>query len=275
MKVTVHMNWHPQLADPTGSRNMKPRSTGKTMVIDKGLGLHTFEDLLHTSGEYIDIIKLGFGTSPLYPKPILERKIQLARENDICILPGGTFLESAICHDVTDAFFGMIAELGFTGLEVSDGTIEMDRNLRNQLIMRGVKQGFRVFTEYGKKTKGSSIHSKELVDTVHIDTEYGAELVIIEGRESGKGVGIYDEQGDFEDGRILDLLKNIPNPSAIMWEAPLKDQQVHLIRLLGRDANLGNIAAGDLLSLESLRRGLRSDTFSFANDVSHASFDGI
>lgn len=268
MRVTVHMSWHPQLADPTGSRNMKPRSTGKTMVIDKGLGLHSFEDLLYTSGAYIDMIKLGFGTSPLYPQPILEKKIQLAGEHDICILPGGTFLESAISHDVTDAFFDIIAGLGFTGLEVSDGTIEMDRNLRSHLILRGVKQGFRVFTEYGKKIKGSSIHSKELVDTVHIDTECGAELVIIEGRESGKGVGIYDEQGDFEDEQIQALLKNIPNPSDIMWEAPLKDQQVHLLRLFGHEVNLGNIGTGDLLSLESLRRGLRSDTFSFGNNHS-------
>ncbi len=263
MNVSTQMKWNTALADPSGSRASKPRTDGKTMVIDKGLGLHAFEDLLQTSADYVDLVKIGFGTSPLYPRTLLENKIRLAKEYNVCILPGGTFLETAIYHDAVDSYFENAAMLGFTGIEVSDGTIEMTRQLRNELITRGIKEGYRVFSEYGKKSWGSAIEIEQLADTVHIDTEYGAELVIIEGRESGKGVGIYDENGNCSDEQILILLEAILNPKALMWEAPLKSQQVHLMKLLGSDVNLGNISSLDILAVESLRRGLRSDTFCF------------
>src|SRR5687768_10897995 len=121
MKVTSHVEWNPVLSDPTGRRQIKPRTLGKTMVIDKGLGLHAFEDLLETSGAHIDMLKIGFGTSPLYPLPVLQQKIKMAKAHDICIYPGGTFLEVAISQHALPSFFEMIQYFGFTGLEVSDG----------------------------------------------------------------------------------------------------------------------------------------------------------
>ncbi|HEX7056128.1 MAG TPA: phosphosulfolactate synthase [Bacilli bacterium] len=263
MNVSTHANWHPALLDPSGKRQGKPRTCGITMVIDKGMGNTEFTDLLYTSGEYLDMIKIGFGTSPLYPRDLLRKKIKLAVENGIGIMPGGTFLEAAVYNGAVDAFFESAHDLGFTAIEVSDGTIELSRQERNRIILRAVKEGFRVFTEYGKKLRKAEFEVTALADTVHIDIEYGAEMVIVEGRESGKGVGIYNEQGECRDEVILRALDLIENPEYLMWEAPRKEQQVHLLKMLGRDVNLGNIAPSDLLSVESLRRGLRSDTFCF------------
>ncbi|WP_248925295.1 phosphosulfolactate synthase [Paenibacillus hamazuiensis] len=260
MEVTSRLDWHPQLSDPTGARNVKPRTLGKTMVIDKGLGLHALQDLMDTAADYIDLLKIGFGTSPLYKKSLLKTKIDLAKANNIVVYPGGTFLEVAIRQNAIDSFFDMVAYFGFNGIEVSDGTIEIDRNLRNELISRGKESDLTVFTEYGKKCWGSTIELEELIETVTIDMEQGADLVTIEGRESGKGVGIYDENGACKDKEIEQVLKGIPSPDVLMWEAPHKEQQVHLLTTLGTDIHLGNIAPQDIISLEALRRGLRSDT---------------
>lgn len=263
MKLTSQLEWNPVLADPTGRRQSKPRTLGKTMTIDKGLGLNAFEDLLHTSGAHIDMIKIGFGTSPLYPLPLLKSKIDMAKAYDICIYPGGTFLEVAVSQNATASFFEMMRFLGFTGLEVSDGSIEMERKLRNELIARGLEEGLQVVTEYGKKGWGCGIELNELIETVLLDVQMGAELVTIEARESGMGVGIFDEQGNCRDDELEAVLASIPGQQILLWEAPLKSQQVHLLQMQGPDIHLGNIAPHEVISLEALRRGLRSDTLSF------------
>lgn len=261
MDVTSQLEWHPQLRDPTGCRTFKPRSCGITMVIDKGLGLHAFEDLLETSAPYIDLLKIGFGTTPLYPVGLLKRKIELAREYQVATMPGGTFLEVAVAqHTLTD-FFDTIGGLGFTAVEVSDGTIEMDRSVRNSLIRRAREAGLTVYTEYGKKLWGSVINTEQLLETVLLDLQHGAELVTIEARESGEGVGIFDEDGECRDEELRSILGQLPDPGRILWEAPQKQQQIHLLKIAGCSVNLGNIAPQDVYSLESLRRGLRSDTF--------------
>ncbi|WP_199620161.1 phosphosulfolactate synthase [Paenibacillus alkalitolerans] len=263
MEQTSKTEWHPTLADPTGQRESKPRNRGKTMVIDKGLGLHAFEDMIRMAGQHIDMIKLGFGTAVLYPRDILAKKIQLAREFGIVIMPGGTFLEVAIAKEKVDSFFSSVESLGFTAMEVSDGTIDIPRHIRSSLIVRGIEAGLHVVTEYGKKVWGSALHIDELVQTVEIDTGLGALFVTIEGRESGKGVGIFDDNGDFKEGELTQLAKAIPDMSKLMWEAPLKSQQSHLLATFGPDLHIGNVAPEDVMSLEALRRGLRSDTFHF------------
>ncbi|MFC0214194.1 phosphosulfolactate synthase [Paenibacillus chartarius] len=270
MEVTSQPAWAPVLLDPTQRRQAKPRTSGKTMVIDKGLGLNAFEDLLQTAAEHIDMLKIGFGTSPLYPTSLLTRKIEMAKKNDIIIYPGGTFLEVAIAQKEIDSYLETVLSLGFTGLEVSDGTIEVDRSLRSELITRGVQEGLAVITEYGKKGWGSTIELQELIETVMIDLQTGAELVTIEGRESGAGVGIYDEHGKCKDEELEAVLAAIPSRDVLLWEAPQKQQQVHLLQLLGPEVNLGNIPAHDVVALEALRRGLRSDTFHFGTKRSKA-----
>ncbi|UKS30734.1 phosphosulfolactate synthase [Paenibacillus sp. HWE-109] len=261
MEVTSYLKWNPVLADPTGQRQAKPRTLGQTMVMDKGLGMYAFQDLLNTSSSHLDMIKLGFGTSPLYPQDLLKSKINLAKERGICIYPGGTFLEVAITQHAVDSFFDMIIALGFNGVEISNGTIEIERKLRNELILRGMEEGLEVITEYGKKGWGSTIELEELIETVMIDTEHGAKLVTIEARESGIGVGIFDQAGKCKDEELQNVLSSV-NGQQLLWEAPLKSQQVHLISMLGPDIHLGNISPDELIALEALRRGLRSDTLS-------------
>jgi phosphosulfolactate synthase len=231
------------------------------MVIDKGLGLYAFADMLDTASSYIDIIKLGFGTAPLYPEDLLRTKIAIAREAGITVMPGGTFLEAAVAGSVTDAFFDQVRKLGFTGIEVSDGTIELDRTLRTELIRQGVETGMQVYTEYGKKCWGSRVSVDDLIETVRIDVEAGAELVTIEAREAGTGVGIFDETGACRDAEVQAVLQGVSSPYLLLWEAPQKSQQAHLLKWLGADIHLGNIAPQDVIALEALRRGLRSDTF--------------
>ncbi|GAA3405483.1 phosphosulfolactate synthase [Paenibacillus hodogayensis] len=261
MDVTSRLEWHPLLLDPTGCRSAKPRTNGQTMVIDKGLGLHAMEDLLQTSAPYIDLLKIGFGTAALYPTDLLKRKIELARQHDIAIMPGGTFLEVAVAQETVGEFFDMVRLLGFTAVEVSDGTIELDRHTRNELIRRGREAGLLVFTEYGKKLWGSTIDTEMLLETVLIDLQHGAALVTIEARESGTGVGIFDENGQCRDEELRQIMQLLPDPDRILWEAPQKQQQIYLLKALGSSVNLGNIAPHELFSLETLRRGLRSDTF--------------
>jgi phosphosulfolactate synthase len=261
MEHNVKLDWHPALADPTGKRECKPRRAGQTMVIDKGLGLRAYEDMIRVAAPYIDVIKLGFGTSALYPKELLQQKIGLAREAGILIMPGGTFLEVAIQKQEVDSFLDTVASYGFSAIEVSDGTIEINRNLRSSLIVRGIDAGLTVVTEYGKKIFGSSIALDELANTVEIDTELGALFVTIEARESGKGVGIFDEFGATKTDDLSAVIASVADSSRLMWEAPLKSQQAELLQALGQHLNIGNVAPEDVLSLEALRRGLRSDTF--------------
>jgi phosphosulfolactate synthase len=263
---TARAEWQPLLRDPSGCREEKPRLDGKTMVIDKGIGIGAFADMLETAAPYIDFIKIGFGTSPLYPLPLLRKKVELAKSRDIVIYPGGTFLEVAVRHGETDAFFDMVRHVGFNGIEVSDGTIEMTRDMRNRLIDKGRELGLAVVTEYGKKASGSEIEVGRFLETFFHDLEYGADMVILEGRESGKGVGLYDDRGNLKDAAFTELLKRLDNTERIMWEAPLKSQQVHLLKTIGPRVNLGNIPGEDILSLECLRRGLRSDTFVLKGD---------
>ena len=177
MEQFAARDWHPALADPTGSRESKPHRKGQTMVIDKGLGLHAYQDMIDAAGAYIDVIKLGFGTSVLYPRELLLRKVELARQAGIHIMPGGTLLEIAIVKDRTDEFFRSVASYGFTAVEVSDGTIEMNRNLRSSLIIKGIDAGLIVVTEYGKKMSGSRIEIDELVKTVEMILAIIAETV--------------------------------------------------------------------------------------------------
>lgn len=268
MEIASQLFWHPGLADPSGKRQRKPRTSGKTMIIDKGMGLHAFEDMLVSASEYIDLIKLGFGTSPLYPLSVLTKKISLANAHGVDIMPGGTFLEVAIRQNEIQTYLDMIVRLGFTALEVSDGTIELDRGLRSDLIREGVNLGLQVVTEYGKKCWGSRIEVEALAETIQIDASCGASLVTVEGRESGVGVGIYDETGKPLDDEIREVIRLVDNPRILLWETPQKSQQVHFLKMLGSDVNLGNIAPEDVLSLEALRRGLRSDTFELWKDAS-------
>lgn len=252
--------WHLELQDPAGARTGSTSSTGKTMVMDKGLGLHAFSDLLRMSSRYIDIIKLGFGTAVLTPVDILLSKINYAKNHGILIMTGGTLLETAVTLGLQNEFLHQLQQFGFNALEVSDGSFPMTRKKRSELILRGQDMGFTVVTEYGKKLGGERLVIEHLVETATIDLELGAEFVIIEGRESGSNAGVYNVDGSLKEHDFGNILKIMPESRKFMWEAPRKEQQVFLLQTLGSNAHLGNISFQDVTALEALRRGLRGDT---------------
>lgn len=256
--------WKDILSFPLGRRQAKPREQGLTMIIDKGLGLGETRDLLHLCDPYIDFWKLGFGTSALYLPEILEEKIQLVKSFGIQIYPGGTFLEVAILQNKLKEYLYMAKELGFTAIEISDGTIPLQTEVREKAIALAASLDFLVLTEVGKKDRTQRRTPAQLARQIKNDLARGAYRVILEGRDSGINAGIYDEQGCLSGGELEELLACLDDPRLLIWEAPLKSQQQELILKFGPDVNLGNIPPQEVLSLEALRVGLRSDTLQSA-----------
>ncbi len=252
--------WKEILNFPLGNRQQKPREQGLTMIIDKGLGLGETRDLLHLCGQYIDFFKLGFGTSALYTPEILEEKIQLVKSFDIEIYPGGTFLEIAILQNKLKEYLYTAKSLGFTAIEVSDGTIILNSEVREKAINMAARLGFIVLTEVGKKDRTERRTPYQLAKQIKQDLDQGAYRVIIEGRDSGINSGIYDERGCFLQSELEELLSYLADYQKLIWEAPLKSQQQELILKFGPDVNLGNIPPHEVMALEALRVGLRSDT---------------
>jgi phosphosulfolactate synthase len=231
------------------------------MVIDKGLGLGETGDLLDLAGEYIDLMKISFGSSALYPPKVLQKKLALIRDRGVNACPGGTLLEVAIFQGIVDRFLRWAADAGFNWLEVSDGTIELDGSLRSECIRKAVAAGFRVVSEVGKKDAHHKLVPEETHRMARQDLADGSFKVIIEARESGKGIGIYAADGSVKQDELELIVAGLPDPRDILWEAPLKNQQEALLLRFGPDVNLGNIQTNEVIALESLRVGLRGDTF--------------
>jgi phosphosulfolactate synthase len=250
-----------QLKEVIGSGlTHKPREIGLTAVLDKGLGLRAMHDLVELSGPYIDTVKFGWGTSVLYPPQTLMDKITLLRAAGIAVCPGGTLLEIAWANARTEAFFAFAEEVGFTTIEVSDGTYDMPRGVKLGLIAHAARLGFRVVSEVGKKNPEDDVRltSAQRVALVRQELEAGAWKVIVEGRESGT-VGIYDARGAVL-GELADALVAAVGVASLVFEAPQKSQQVWLIQRYGAEVNFGNIPPAEVLSVATLRCGLRSDT---------------
>lgn len=252
--------WLEVIDIPLGGRLKKPRDYGLTMVIDKGMGLHETKDLFDVAGEYIDFLKLGFGTSALYNQDLLEEKIKLARHYGIDAYPGGTFLEIAIMQNKLKEFLKVAWEIGYSTIEVSDGTINFSQKVRERSISMALEAGFKVLTEVGKKNLQDKERIGHYLKQIKRDLDCGAYRVIIEGRESGRGAGFYDDRGQFIKDESEQILAAAGDPRLLIWEAPLKQQQLELICRFGPNVNLGNISVDDALALEALRVGLRGDT---------------
>jgi phosphosulfolactate synthase len=235
------------------------------MLLDKGLGLGETGDLLELSAPYIDYIKFTFGTAALYPADLLRAKIALIKSYGVAVYPGGTFLEIALSQNVLEPYLDRCKQFGFTHIEVSDGTIDLSREHREQAIALARQYGFPVITEVGKKDDTVELDPADALAQIQADLDAGAAKVIVEGRESGTGVGIYDADGRPRQGALEELASGLDDPSVLMWEAPLKSQQAALIARFGPNVNLGNIVPADALALEGLRRGLRGDTFSLVS----------
>src|ERR671930_1007760 len=232
---------------------LRPRDGGLTHVIDKGLGPRAWEDVLETSGDYIDIVKLGWGTS--YVTPNLQRKLEVLRGKPVVI--GGTFFEAVITQGKVDEYKRWVAELGLTHVEISDGVIDLPRERKLEPIADFARD-FTVLAEVGSKDANVNIAPYLWVEWIKEELEAGAWKVITEGREGGTA-GIYRPTGEMRTGLIDEIVHEIAVEDLI-FEAPTKGSQAWFIREFGPSVNLGNIPPEEVIPLETLRLGLRADT---------------
>jgi len=241
----------------------RPRTTGVTMIIDTGLGATALRDILALASDHIDHWKFGFGTSALMPLPILEEKLALLHARDVLTYPGGTLLEAAIVQQHCRVFMRHAKDLGFGAVEVSEGTIDLPGDRRRRVIDCARDAGLVAITEVGRKDPKRQPTAKELAAQALKDLAWGASWVIIEGRECGQGVGIYDQTGEIR-ASFLDEIIRLVGDSAprLIWEAPLHSQQAYLVGRFGANVSLGNIRPQESLAVEALRCGLRFETFS-------------
>jgi phosphosulfolactate synthase len=239
----------------------RERRKGVTMMIDTGLGLRATADLLETAGPYVDHWKFGFGTSALVTTELLKRKVALLAQHGILAYPGGTLLEAAIVQHHCRVYMNRARELGFRAVEISDGTIPLPPQRRRNVIACATGAGLLPITEVGKKDKHAQPSSAELSELALQYIEWGAAWVIVEARESGQGVGIFDACGEVRSEFLEDLAARMgDNVDRLVWEAPLKAQQAALIGRFGPGVSLGNVAADAVLALQALRIGLRFET---------------
>jgi phosphosulfolactate synthase len=239
------------------NRPSKPRNNGLTMVMDKGLSCRQAEDFLEVAADKTDIIKLGFGTSTVTPS--LSRKLEIYQEADIPVYFGGTLFEAYVILNQFDYYKRLLDKYKITHAEVSDGSMEISEDQKCEYISSLAKD-FTVLSEVGSKDAEKIIPPYKWIAMMKAEIAAGAWKVIAEARESGT-VGIFRNSGEIRSGLIEEILQHIPLDT-ILWEAPQKVQQVWFLTLYGHNVNLGNIAPHELIPLETLRLGLRGDTFS-------------
>lgn len=238
------------------ARPAKPREEGLTMVMDKGMSLRQAEDLVDASGHLVDIIKIGFGTS--YVMPRLKEKIALYKKANMRVYLGGTLFEAFIARGMFKDYQKLLDDLDLDTAEVSDGSINLPHAEKCKYISALAKERT-VLSEVGSKESGILISPTKWVRMMRTELDCGSWKVIAEARESGT-VGIYRPNGHAHTTLVNRILAKVPAQD-IMWEAPIKSQQVWFIKMLGPNVNLGNIAAEEVIPLETLRLGLRGDTF--------------
>ena len=237
-------------------RPIKPRNTGLTMIMDKGLSLNEAENMVVLKSELADIVKLGFGTSLL--TRYIERKISLYHKAGIMVYTGGTLFEAFIVRNQFDDYCRLMDKLKLEMIEVSDGSMFIEHDEKCEYI-RKLSKNYKVISEIGSKDETITIESSDWVKFMSKEIDAGSWKVIAEAREGGN-VGVYEKNGDIKDELIKEISKNIDS-TKILWEAPQKEQQVWFINNFGANVNLGNISPNDIISLECLRLGLRGDTF--------------
>ena len=237
-------------------RPSKIRKSGIAMVMDKGLSLREAEDVISASGDYIDFVKLGFGTSTVMKN--VEKKVQLYHEANIKVYLGGTLFEAYYIRNQNDDYLRLLDKLKLKAVEVSDGSVLMDHAVKCEHIKK-LSKNFTVLSEVGSKEAGIIIAPNKWIKMMTTELEAGSSFVIAEARESGT-VGIYRPSGVAHVTLVNKILSKVPQEE-IIWEAPLKSQQVWFIKHFGANVNLGNIAPNEVISLETLRLGLRGDTF--------------
>ena len=238
-------------------RTSKPRKHGITMVMDKGSSLRETEDMLESSADYIDIVKLGWSTSMIFPK--LKEKLAIYKNANIPVYLGGTLFEAFIIRNQFDDYLRTLEQYGIHHAEVSDGSIEIAHDLKCEYIRKLAKH-VTVLSEVGSKDVEKIIPPYKWIELMQAELEAGSWKVIGEAREAGN-VGLFRSSGEVRSGLVQEILTKVP-ADKVIWEAPQKEQQVWFIKLVGSNVNLGNIAPAEVIPLETIRLGLRGDTFS-------------
>ena len=247
------MNYH---LTQIPERTVKPRNNGMTMVMDKGLSPREVEDFIEVSGPYVDIVKLGWATS--FVTPVLEKKLAIYKAAGIPVYFGGTLFEAFIIRNQYDDYKRLLDKFQLGHAEVSDGSIILDHQKKCEYIS-DLSKMVTVVSEVGSKDAANIMAPYQWIELMTAELAAGSAYVIAEARESGN-IGIYRDSGEVRQGLVQELLTKIPSEK-ILWEAPQKAQQTWFIKLLGANVNLGNIPPNELIPLETLRLGLRSDTF--------------
>lgn len=250
-------------------RESKPRERGFTMAMDKGLSVREVEDFLEVAGDYVDIVKLGWATS--YVTPNLQRKLDAYKAAGIPVYFGGTLFEAFIVRNQFDDYRRVLDKYNMTFAEVSDGSLEMPHDIKCNYIQQLAEQ-VTVLSEVGSKDAEKIIPPYMWIQLMQKELDAGAWKVIGEAREGGN-VGLFRSTGEVRSGLVEEILTKIPFEK-ILWEAPQKAQQVWFIKLLGTNVNLGNIAPSEVIPLETIRLGLRGDTFNYFLNIENSAFQG-
>lgn len=237
-------------------RPAKPRNSGITMVMDKGLSVREAEDFMSVGSEYTDYVKLGFGTSLVTPD--LKKKIRIYKEAGVIPYFGGTLFEAFIIRDMFREFVKYLDKYKIEMVEISDGSYDIDHKEKLEYIKILSKRGT-VISEVGSKKKEVVYTPDQWVAMMKSELDAGSIKVIAEARESGT-TGIYNEDGSINN-KIISAISEHVKLENVIWEAPLKSQQAWFIKHFGANVNLGNIAPYEIIPLETLRLGLRGDTF--------------
>jgi phosphosulfolactate synthase len=237
-------------------RPAKPRTSGLTMVMDKGLSIREAEDFMSVGSDYTDFVKLGFGTSIITPG--FEKKIKIYKNAGTIPYFGGTLFEVFLIRDMLDEYMRFVEEHGIELVEISDGSYDFEHSRKLDYI-NIISKKVTVISEVGSKKKDVIYSPDEWVAMMKSELDAGSVKVIAEARESGT-TGIYNEDGSINN-KIISAISEQVKLENVIWEAPLKSQQAWFIKHFGANVNLGNIAPNEIIPLESLRVGLRGDTF--------------
>jgi phosphosulfolactate synthase len=246
-------------------RTAKPRQSGLTMVMDKGLSAEEAKNFMSAAHPHVDIVKLGFGTS--FVTPNLKEKLEIYRAYNVPVYFGGTLFEAFLIRNQFEDYIRVCKDFGISFMEVSDGSINIPHAEKCGYIEKLTKHGT-VLSEVGSKDAAHIIPPYKWIELMKAELEAGSSYVIAEAREAGN-VGIYRGSGEVREGLVQEILTQIP-AEKIIWEAPQKAQQLYFIELVGCNANLGNIAPSEAIPLETMRIGLRGDTFSLYLDKKEA-----
>ena len=236
-------------------RPAKPREAGITLMLDKGLAPRQVEDVLDVAADYVDLVKLGWGTAVITPG--LQKKLEVYRTAGVPVYFGGTLFEAYFLRNQLDDYKRVLSSLGVEHVEISDGTLRITHEEKLRSI-RSFKEDFAVLSEVGSKDNERIMPPYRWVQLIEAELEAGSWKVICEARESGTA-GLYRPNGEVRSG-LVEEIADLIDRDRLVFEAPKKAQQVWFIQQLGTNVNLGNISPEEIIPLETLRLGLRSDT---------------